>query len=215
MTRVTKDLGPSETPTAARASTSPWRDPRLWTGVALVAGSIVVGGQVLAAADDTTEVWAARADLAAGARVTAHDLVTVGVKLDRRSLARYLVPGDELPDDALLHRVAAGELMAESAFGDAAAGLVAVPLAVAVGSAPSSLAVGSHVDVWVTSADRSEPAAPALDGVIVLEAPAVDEVLGGGGERRLVVGVPAAQDDGIGQVLAAGHDGRIALTVEP
>ena len=36
-----------------------WRDPRLWIGVVLVAASVVAGARLLAAADDTVQVWAA------------------------------------------------------------------------------------------------------------------------------------------------------------
>lgn len=215
MARVTKDLGPSETPAAARASTSPWRDPRLWTGIALVAGSIVVGAQVFAAADDTTQVWSARRDLGVGTEVAREDLVPLEVRLSDRVLRRYLAPGDDLPAGGRLSRpVGAGELVAASAFGETGPGLVAVPVAVPAGAVPASLVTGSVVDVWVTAGDRGEPAVPALEDVVVLEAPEVDDVLGGSGERRLVVGVPAGHDGGVGSVLAAGRDGRLSLTVE-
>ena len=53
---------------AQRVRRPGWRDPRLWIGVVLVAGSVVAGARLLAAADDTVQVWAAATDLGAGAR---------------------------------------------------------------------------------------------------------------------------------------------------
>jgi len=46
----------------------------------LVAASVVVGARVLAAADDTVQVWAAARDLGAGQRVEADDLVAQRVR---------------------------------------------------------------------------------------------------------------------------------------
>src|SRR5690242_19393518 len=99
MTRVTKDLGPSVTPAAARAVRPAWRDTRLWIGVALVAASIVLGARVMASADDMTSVWAARADLQPGATIDSSDLVAVRVRLDDGSAGRYVLVGGELPGD--------------------------------------------------------------------------------------------------------------------
>jgi hypothetical protein len=53
---VTTDTG---TP-ALRVRRPGWRDPRLWIGVVLVAGSVVAGARLLAAADDTVQVWSPR-----------------------------------------------------------------------------------------------------------------------------------------------------------
>ena len=75
----TTTAGP-DVPPALRGHRSGWRDPRLWIGVVLVAASVVVGARVLAAADDTVQVWAAAADLGAGQRVDADDLVAQRVR---------------------------------------------------------------------------------------------------------------------------------------
>ena len=48
----------SDVPAALRGQRPAWRDPRLWIGIVLVAASVVVGARVLAAADDTVQVWA-------------------------------------------------------------------------------------------------------------------------------------------------------------
>jgi hypothetical protein len=215
MSRVTKDLGPSDTPAAARSVTQPWRDPRLWIGVALVAGSIALGARVLAGADDTTQVWAARADLQPGTTLTPDDLIATPVRLDAVAADRYLAVDAAWPDDdQLLRAVGQGELLPTAAIGPPATGLVAVPVSVPPGAVPPSLVVGAVVDVWVTAGDRQEAASPVLDDVVVLELPAADEMLGAAGDRQVVVGVPAEERDGVGQVLAASRDGRVSITRE-
>lgn len=215
MARVTKDLGTSDAPAATRGVKPAWRDARLWIGVALVAGSIAIGSRVVAAADDTTRVWAARADLDAGARVTVEDLVPATVRLEGAAHDSYLPVDAPLPAaDRLDRPVAAGELLPTSALGDGVSGLAAVPVVVPAQGVPGSLRVGSRVDIWVVTGDNGEAAAPVLDDVTVLELPAVDELLGAAGDRQIVVGVAAADRGGVGRVLAAGRDGRVSVTVE-
>lgn len=215
MARVTKDLGTSDAPAAARSVRPAWRDTRLWVGVALVAASITLGARVMASADDLTRVWAVRSDLPAGAAVDRDDLVAAAVRLDDAAAAHYLPVTDPLPEAAhLVRAVGAGELLPAAALGAAADGLVTVPLSVPSGAVPPSLAPGAVVDVWVASGDRGEAAEPVLDDVVVREVPAADEMLGAGGERQVVVGVPADARDGVGRVLAAARDGRVSITRE-
>src|SRR3954468_19003560 len=99
-----------EVPPALRGPRPAWRDPRLWIGIVLVAASVVVGARVLAAADDTVQVWAAGADLGAGQGVEADDLVAQRVRFDDdAALAGYFTVDDGLPADLELTRsVAAG-----------------------------------------------------------------------------------------------------------
>jgi hypothetical protein len=70
------------------------------------------------------------------------------------------------------------------------------------------------VDIWVTSGDRGDAANAVLDDVVVVGLPSNDDGLGPAGNRQVLVGVPDAQRAGVGQVLAAAHDGRVALTRE-
>lgn len=215
MSRVTKDLGISDAPAAARSVRPAWRDTRLWVGVALVAASITLGARVMAGADDLTRIWAVRGDLQAGATVQADDLVTVAVRLDDAAAARYLSVAEPLPDDLhLVRAVGAGELLPAAALGAPADGLMTVPLSVPSGALPPSLEAGAVVDVWVFSGDRGEAAVPVLDDVVIREVAPVDEMLGAGGERQVVVGVPTDARDGVGRVLAAARDGRVSITRE-
>lgn len=214
MSCVSSTLGILDAPPALRATRPTWRDPRLWVGLVVLAGSVLVGARVLAAADDTTRVWVAAAALGAGERVDAGDLVSRQVRLGEGELARYLLVDAALPSPATLVRpVGAGELVPVAAFGDATDGLVEVPVWSPADAVPASVRAGSVVDVWVlpASADQRANARLVLDDVTVVAAPRSDETFGPGGTRQVLVGLP---DDtaGIGEVLAAARDGRVAIT---
>lgn len=189
--RVSRDLGNSPgapvPPPALRAARRVWRDPRLWLGVLLVAGSVVLGARLLAAADDAVTVWGMAADRGSGTPVAAGDLEVQRVRFaDGAALAHYFPADQPVPDDLVLTRaVGAGELLARSAVG--AAGDVPqleVPLAVDPQRVPPDVEAGSVVDVWVTGADR-----PALSGVTVVAAPSYDDGLAVSGTRQVVVAV--------------------------
>ncbi len=137
----------------------------------LVAATVVVGARVLAAADDTVQVWAAAADLGAGQRVEADDLVAQRVRFaDDGALAGYFTVDDELPADLELTRsVAAGELLPRGAVGTPdETGLVEVPDRGRARARPARVAPGDVVDVYVVapiSADADGQAqAAAADG---------------------------------------------------
>lgn len=134
---VSRDLGSSPgtpaPPPATRVARPGWRDPRLWIGVLLVAGSVVLGARLLAAADDTVAVWALSGDRGSGSPVAATDLEVQRVRFgDADMLARYFPADQDVPDGLVLTRaVGAGELLARSAVADAGADeVLQVPLAV-------------------------------------------------------------------------------------
>jgi hypothetical protein len=201
-------------PPALRGHRSGWRDPRLWIGVVLVAASVVIGARVLAAADDTVQVWAAATDLGAGQRMDADDLVAQRVRFaDDGALAGYFTVDDELPTDLELTRsVAAGELLPRSAVGAPAdTGLVEVPIAVEPELVPPSVAPGDIVDVYVVAPlsaaadgqDQQPPTAgPALTGATVVAAPELASSFGTSGKRQLVLAVPEADAPGFFALLA-------------
>ena len=186
---------------AQRVHRPGWRDPRLWIGVVLVAGSVVAGARLLAAADDTVQVWAAASDLGVGARLSEEDLVAERVRFaDADALAGYFTVDDALPADLeLVHGLAEGDLLPRAAVGSAGdSGLVEVPIAVEPEQVPPSVATGSVVDVYVVAAADPEaedtaPApsgGPALEEVTVVDAPPVAESFGTSGRRQLVLAVP-------------------------
>ena len=190
-----------QVPVAARGRRAAWRDPRLWVGVVLVAASVVLGARVLAAADDTVQVWSAGSDLGAGQRLDAGDLVAQRVRFaDVGALGGYFTVDDELPAELELTRpVAAGELLPRAAVGEpSASGLVEVPVAVDPELVPPSVGAGDTVDVYVvapltaapatTDAEQpAPPSGPALSGASVVDAPEAASSFGTSGKRQLVL----------------------------
>ncbi len=169
--------------------------------MAIVAGSVLVGTRVLAAADDTVQVWAVSADVAPGETLSEGDLEARRLRFaDGAELERYVEVGADLPDDLTLSRaLGAGELLPRSAIGKTDDDeTVTVSLAVSPLQVPSGVRAGSVVDVYVTGdrdlgADRAAavalaPGVPVLEDVRVVAAPSGDD-LGPGGDRKVELAV--------------------------
>ncbi|MFC0221792.1 hypothetical protein [Nocardioides zeicaulis] len=206
----------ADVPVATRTGSPGWRDPRLWVGVVLVAGSVVAGARIMAGADDMTPVWSASSDLVAGETLTADDLVATRVRFDDASdRARYLPVESELPADLTLSRpLASGELVPAAALGpEPTEEAVAVSLAVATEDVPTDLVRGSRVDVWVVGEDRGRRAGAelVLEDVLVLDAPVVSDSFATATSRQLVLEVPTADDGPLAEVLAASGDDRVRV----
>lgn len=216
---ATSHRAPSTTsaPQASRSRAPGWRDPRLWVGIALVAGSVVAGARIVGAADDTTTVWAAADDLAPGAPLEASDLVPARVGFDSPDdLARYVATSDALPaEGVLVQGVAQGDLLPRSALGTSAeAESLTLSISVPADLVPPSVGRGSRVDVYVLS-DPAQPqpsAEAVLRAVVVVDAPAASGELGAVGTgRQLVLAVPADRTRVVGEVLAANRDDRVRV----
>lgn len=209
--RVSRDLGispgTSVPPNATRVARPGWRDPRLWIGIALITGSIVLGSRLFAAADDTVQVWALAQDRGSGSPVLEADLTVERVRFtDDAALDRYFPASEPVPADVVLNRaVGAGELLARTSVGAAdAREVLRVPLEVDPNRVPPDVETGSVVDVWVTdgagvgkgSTGESGADGPALSAVTVVAAPEYDDTFAVTGARQLVVAVedPAAAD---------------------
>jgi Flp pilus assembly protein CpaB len=215
--RTTRDL---DVPAATRTRSPGWRDPRLWVGIVLVAGSVVAGARILASADDMTAVWSASSDLVVGQTLTADDLRATKVRFgDSADHDRYLAVDAELPAALTLTRpLAAGELVPASALGEASADdTVSLSISVATEHVPTDLTRGSRVDVWVID-DRvaggrgSGPAAElVLDDITVLDAPLVSDTFASATTRQLVLAVPQSDEEQLGLVLAASGDNRVRV----
>lgn len=219
---------PPVAPPALRASRPGWRDPRLWLGVAIVAGCVVAGARVLDSADDTIAVWAVGADEGSGAVLTRADLVAHRVRFGSAvDLAGYYRADAALPDRLELVRgVGRGELLPRSAVGTgAASGTVQVPLAVDPAQVPPGVGTGSVVDVYVVGSPGGSdavdgtgagPAAPALDAVTVVAAPRPDEVFGSAEtKRQLTIAVPEKQAQAFFGLLAGADDPALTVVLRP
>jgi hypothetical protein len=180
----------------------------LWIGLLIVAGSVVLGSRLLAAADDTVTVWAVAEDRGVGSPVGVDDVVAVRVRFaDDEELARYLPADDPLPDGIVLSRgIGGGELLPRAAIATAQdAGTVRLPLDVEPNRVPGSVDAGSVVDVYVGGSrglDAEED--PALSAVTVVAAPPVEQSFAVTGTRQLVLAV----DDAVVAPFLALLDGQ-------
>jgi hypothetical protein len=132
---------------------------------------------------------------------------------------RYLAVAAALPAALTLTRpLAAGELVPAAALGEEVADdTVSLSIAVAAEHVPTDLARGSRVDVWVVAdrslADRRGRAAAelVLGDVVVLDAPVVSDAFASATARQLVLAVPEADEEALGEVLAAVGDDRVRV----
>ena len=182
-------------------------DLRLWLGLVLVIGSVLLGARLLGAEDDTVLVLRATRDLAVGSPLGG----LASVRVDRAAAGDgYLV---EPPADGVLRwPIAAGELVPKSAVGEAFVEQVReVTIPVDPLHAPPGLQLGDLVDIW-SSPRESEPGEPSLvlAGVTVAAVPA-DE-LGIGGDMGVVLAVPA---DRVANVVLASRAGVVDLVAVP
>ena len=190
---------PGQVPSAVRTSRPGWRDPRLWVGVALVAGSVVLGARLLAAADDMVTVWSAGSDLGVGQRLQPDDLVAQRVRFDdARALEGYLGADDELPADAVLVRAGRGRRAGTRGRARLGAGFRSRGAALSVDPERlPDLGAGMTVDVYLLATGRDADGrrveldpGPVLADVDVVDAGTPDGGFGSSGQRRVVVAVP-------------------------
>lgn len=151
-----------DSPPARRLRRPSWLDPRVATGILLIAVSVTAGARVVAAADSSIQVWALARDVASGAVLTAADIEPARVRLFGTG-PRYLRTADSPAGLAVSRELRAGELLPAAAIVTAApAAIVAVP--VQPQNAPA-LSRGQSVDVWASV--KGCPPVRVLSGVPV------------------------------------------------
>ncbi len=199
---------PSPAPPARRLRRARFGDVRLWLGIALVVGSVVVGVRVMSVEDNTVLVLRATRDLASGS--AAVDLAPVRVNTLAAGNA-YLT---EQPSAGHVVRwpISAGELVPRSAIAsapDVPIREVAVPVDPL--HAPPGLQAGDLVDVW--SAPReNEAGAPSRVLAAVTVAGVASDDVGIGGEIGVVLNVP---EELVAAVVSASRSGVIDLVAVP
>jgi hypothetical protein len=180
-------------PSASRVGARRLRDPRLWAGVLLVAVSAMVGGRVLAAADDTVELWSAARDLPVGAEIAADDLVATSVHFaDADAAKAYLLVGSAVTGGLLAQPLSAGQLIPSSAIGAAAEPAPELPLGVAAADLPANLAPGDRVDVWALPGERDAPGVTRVMRDVRVVSVSAPSVAAAGGDREVLVAVSDA-----------------------
>lgn len=180
----------------ARLKKPSWKDPRLLVGILLVLASVVGVVSLVAAADQTTETFAASEPIAVGENLTADKLHRVKVRLgDVEQL--YFTPESGLPEGLVaVQRIGKDQLLPRESFGRVDA-LDRKPVAVTIDEAlPPQAVAGSRVDVWVALPDArngfSEPVL-LLAGAEIAQLTPGSSALGSQRSTVVMVLVPDAQ----------------------
>jgi Flp pilus assembly protein CpaB len=167
-------------PAARRIERPRWVNGRVLLGLVLFLAAFGGGQRVLAAADDTVQVWSASGDLASGTQLTAENLVPVDVHLSGPTMSSYVQSTEDLTGATLTRSVIGGELIPSgslvSAGADPSLRTMTIPVTPehAVGG---DVAPGQKVDVIATfdSGDVRARSVTLLQGAEV-----ADIVTGGG-----------------------------------
>jgi hypothetical protein len=213
----TPSAHPAPSPPARRATRPGWRDPRLALGIALVALSVVVGVRVVDGRATTTPVLAAAEALVPGQTLTEADLTVVEVRFATDGAADRYLPADTPVEDLVVDRpVAEGELLPRAATSGPDEAGSRLPLAVASGQLPTTVEVGSLVDVWVSPGQDSVATAETRGSRRLLEAVPVvsltrSQGLGPESSVRVVVGLP--DDEAVMRRAVQGLAGASVLLV--
>jgi hypothetical protein len=136
---------------APRLRRPSWRDPRLLVGLVLLLTSVAVGARVVALADHTEPVYAARTTLPTGTPLTVDVLDVVRVRLTGTD-AEYLDAKRSLPaGHVLIRTVGPGEIVPLTSIAPADQ-LLSRPVNIPIdGEPPAGLAPGGLVDLWASA----------------------------------------------------------------
>jgi hypothetical protein len=204
---------------AARLRRPSWRDPRFLIGVFLVLASVAVGSRVVAAADHTVPVYAARTTLAVGTPLRDDVLEVVRMRITGSSAA-YLDAGQAVPaGQVLLRAVGVGEPVPRSAVVPAAS-LDQRPVSIPMeGAPPEGVSAGGLVDVWASEKavdagqENYRPPELIAQRVAVFHVDQPDSSLGG--DRNTVIEVLLPPEDLSPVLDALANDARLAVLPVP
>lgn len=141
------------TATGARLKKPSWKDPRLLLGVLLVLASVAGVVSLVGAADQTTEVYAAKGPIAVGEQLNADNVNRVKVRLGDVE-SRYVTAESGLPEGLVaVQRIGADQLVPKESLGKADV-VNRKPVAITIDETlPEQATAGSRVDVWVALPD--------------------------------------------------------------
>nr|WP_272954796.1 SAF domain-containing protein [Kribbella sandramycini] len=143
----------------------------------------------MSAADDTTTIWAAKRDLAAGTKLTADDLTTVRVRFTSgQDAEKYVAADAQLSGLVVARAIDAGEFVPrDAAVSQADSDRTELPLSVASGRLAADTAAGDRVDIWVVPKDTGQTSKLVWTSVRVLQIDAVKGVAGGSARRQVLI----------------------------
>ncbi|WP_433017530.1 SAF domain-containing protein [Kribbella sp. CA-294648] len=198
------------TPTL-RTRRARWKDGRLLLGVLLVAVTALAGAKLLAAADDTTAIWAVKRDLPIGSTLTGEDLTTVNVRFTSDDAAKQYVAADaDLTGLILTRPIGKGEFVPrEAATTRSISERTELPLSITTGRLPSDTAVGDHVDVWVIPKDQ--PAQRLWTEVRVVQIDTVKGVAASSSRRQVLIALGTKDANRLGAALPLISTGETVL----
>jgi hypothetical protein len=199
-------------PTPRRLARPKWLNVRVVGGIVLVIAAVLIGARVIGASSQTSAVWAAQRNIAAGTVLGPDDLTSADVNLgDNQSL--YLAPGSTSPIGmTVVNPMAKGELLAASAVAASGDGRV-VAIGVAPGNMPPGVSHGSTIDLYLTKGQGAGSEAQATTDLIgkdmtvqSVTAPATGGLSGAtSNEYQLSVLLPADIADKLVRVLPTGE----------
>lgn len=198
-------------PPAVRLRRPRWRDARLWMGVLVMVGAMLVGAWLMRPSADSVRVWRATTDLAVGALPQAEP-----VTASLGSAAGSYVPAGSALRGRMRLAVPEGALIPSAAIGPEPPGdlrLVTVP--VDPQHAPVDLSPGAVVDVWSTPRDAASaqlPVAPQLVSPRTLVSAVGAQPSGMTGTLSVVLEVPAKST---AQIVGAARTGELDLILVP
>jgi hypothetical protein len=179
-----------------------WRDIRLWLGIALVVGAMMLGAALLSGDDDRVLVWQATADMAIGAEPIHKEPVLVALG----SAQPAYLSAQTQPTGRLIMPVLRGQLIPKAALETGLDDRHLVTVGVDTAHAPIGLAAGQLVDVWATNEAGETSMVLAKVGV----AQVADDGMRGG--LQVVLDVPPME---ISRVIAAVRTQAIDLVAVP
>ena len=188
-----------------RTPRSFWFDPRFAIGIVLVVASVAGVLMVVASADQTATVYAARSALSVGDRIGPDDLVEQSVRLGAVT-DKYLGDGG-IPADGLIvtRTIAQGELVPTSAVGSTAGERVASVVVTVNSRLPKSVAAGSVVDVWAAREGDSGlfgPPSVLVPSATVVQVIEADGIMAGASAVSVELLVPRSRTARMLEALA-------------
>lgn len=182
-----------------------WFDPRFAIGIVLVVASISGVLLVVATADQTTTVYAARDALSVGDHVERADLAEHSVRLGTVT-DRYLT-ADRVPAEGLIvtRTIAAGELVPMEAVGNTAGKRLSSIVITVGGKLPAAVESGSVVDVWASREGESGsfgPPSVLIPSATVVRVIESDGIIAGSGVVNVELLVPRSRTARLLEALA-------------